>query len=47
MAMNTRGARYPRRSRPPIRSRGSRGTQHLSNLAIFYPQNNYYPRNGR
>jgi hypothetical protein len=39
--------RFPRRMRPPIRSRGGRGIQHLSHLIGMSPRNNINHRNGR
>jgi hypothetical protein len=39
--------RFPRRMRPPIRSRGGRGIQHLSHLIGPNPRNNNNHRNGR
>ncbi|CAF0784797.1 unnamed protein product [Rotaria sordida] len=47
MSIATERTRFPRRMRPSLRPRGSRGIQHLSHLVGCYPRNNHNPRNGR
>jgi len=47
MSITPERTRCPRRMRPPIRSRGGRGIQHLSHLLETNPQNNSNHRNGR
>ncbi|CAF2928693.1 unnamed protein product [Rotaria sp. Silwood2] len=47
MSITTERTRFPRRMRPSIRSRGSRGMQYSSHLSGSYPRNNHNPRNSR